>query len=884
MWSDPVEAFDRFFEANWPALPEQTYGSGNFGRWITDENGLPAYEYGMDHTTDPRATYVTSEGGSRNHWHLLGNDRIVATAHNGGYVQLYDWTRGGKLINRWCPRERNYAGGFKFVRIGEEAFNTLWSGLPKRASQRRVFGMGYFEKVTRYRETTLTERIEAPVGDDPVLVSTTRIENQGAGPIDVTVVEFWDVNPHQLTAGFVMTGPQGKRIQQHRSELNNRFLMIPCWEASSGVLRIDFNPADPGSVSNPNEAAAADFHLKTVFLAALDALPNGYGQFAVDQDVFFQEKDADDPTLPGLRGVADGRLFESRSALGGKAILAIRRTAHLDPGRHVAWRYLYGYADAADIAPIAARHRPPSTRARRPVLELVVPQAPWLVRELLWHSYYLQAGSFYSDFFKAHFVDQGSAYGYLQGLSGAHRDFALFILPMVYLRPDLAKEMLRFSMRSQDANTGALPYAHVGHGMVTGAIIHDQSSDLDLFFLWALSEYLGATQDPEFPKEPVAFYPPSAGKSGTVLEHARAAFGHLVNRVGVGPHGLLRCGSGDWNDVLLAFSDRPMTTRQRGESSLNAGLAAVALPALAGAIQTADASFAEELRRFAAGQIRALKTLWTGQWAARGYLGYGDATLGIDHLFLDTQPFGVLGDVWDKGQLQRLFERLDALCVKPQRVGALSLWPPMKGPFLQPGSDTNGGTWAAIDSWLAWAWSKVDPKAAWDFYLTTTLAARAEAYPNVWYGVWSGPDSYNAHYHARPGETFNLNATPMTDFPVMNMNRHSGPLLDAVKLIGIGARDGWIVIDPRVPFDSFVIRLPLIGAAYVPGNHRGYYTPVVAGAFRFAVRCPSATHPSRLDVTVNGSTSRPTIDADGFVRFEATGQPGRKITWEIKSP
>ena len=86
----------------------------------------------------------------------------------------------------------------------------------------------------------------------------------------------------------------------------------------------------------------------------------------------------------------------------------------------------------------------------------------------------------------------------------------------------------------------------------------------------------------------------------------------------------------------------------------------------------------------------------------------------------------------------------------------------MDGLILDPGSDTDGGTWAAIDAWTAWAWSRVDPQAAWDFFRGTTLAARAEAYPDIWYGIWSGPDSYNATYHAHPGETFNALVTPMT--------------------------------------------------------------------------------------------------------------------------
>jgi hypothetical protein len=527
------------------------------------------------------------------------------------------------------------------------------------------------------------------------------------------------------------------------------------------------------------------------------------------------------------------------------------------------------------------RHRVPVPQPKRPRLECVVPGAAWLGRELAWHSYYLQANTFYQDFYGAHFIDQGSAYGYLQGLSGAPRDFFLFALPMVYLRPELAREMLRFSMESQDRVSGAFSYAHIGHGKLSGFVVHSKSSDLDLFFLWALAEYLAATQDRAFLDEAVPFYPPASQECGTVLEHAQAAFRHLTERVGLGPHGLLRCGTGDWNDLLMTFSRLYFVTAWRGESSFNAGLASVALPAFADVVEGIAPAFAASLRALANQQATALRSLWKGKWFARGYLGYLGKILGEDRIFLDTQAFPVIGGVLEPAQVKALFDKVHSSCVISQRVGALSMWPPMRGALLDPGSDTNGGTWSAIDSWIAWAWSKFDPKRAWEFFLSTTLAAHAEAYPDVWYGVWSGPDSYNAHYHPRPGETFNVTFTPMTDFPVMNSNRHSGPLLDAIKLAGIEPRGDVIVIDPRMPFDSFAIRLPLIGVGYLPGRCRGYYAPIARDSFHFAVRPPAGVDAKAATVKCKGEAIAFTIEDGGLICFDAVGSPNEKITWEI---
>lgn len=502
-------------------------------------------------------------------------------------------------------------------------------------------------------------------------------------------------------------------------------------------------------------------------------------------------------------------------------------------------------------------------------------------RELAWHAYYLQAGSWYSEYFDARFVDQGSAYSYMQGASGAPRDFALFVLPLVYLRPDLAKDMLRFMLRTQRAKDGAFQYAVFGHGVASGGGVHSWSSDLDLFVLWALGEYVGATGDTAFLDEELAYYPKESGARGTVLDHARRSFAHLRDRVGLGRHGLIRAGTGDWNDVLLAFSRLPPATALWGESALNAGLATVALPGMADAVADADPALAAEMRAFAAGQARALEALWTGDWLARGYLGYGDAVLGADRIFLDAQAFPVMGGVWDADRARTLYAAIDERCATPQRAGARCLWPPKRGPLLHPGSDTNGGTWAAIDLWTAWGWGLVDPARAWAFYKSTLLAARAAAYPDVWYGVWSGPDSYNAHYHAKPGETFDFNATPMAKYPVFNMNRHAGPLLAAIKLAGLGPRDGGFEFAPRLPLAKFSLETPLAGIWRDGAALGGHVCRAAGSRIRIAiVPPPDLAGTARWRVTACGGAPVE-LDADAL-RIEAVADAAGRVAWRAE--
>jgi hypothetical protein len=113
---------------------------------------------------------------------------------------------------------------------------------------------------------------------------------------------------------------------------------------------------------------------------------------------------------------------------------------------------------------------------------------------MAWHAYSLLAATTYNAYSAIHVTPQGSAYLYLHGADGAPRDQALFCLPLTYLRPELARDNLRLLMSLMAAEPGGMPYAFTGFGAQDGATIHTNPSDLDLFFLLGLGEYLAATR------------------------------------------------------------------------------------------------------------------------------------------------------------------------------------------------------------------------------------------------------------------------------------------------------------------------------------------------------------------------------------------------------
>jgi hypothetical protein len=832
------------------------FGSGVFGRWGRDAEGRACYHYNPPPERDAP---------HEDHWHLVGNARISATCHNGGHVQIYDWSRGPKILNRWHPESGNFAGGFVCLRVHGATFPTLKAMLPQGAVMERIFGQGYFTKRTRWRGLLVEETIRAPAGSSAMLRMETVLANEGDAPLEVTFAPCWQYNLHQLMVAPIMANGWDRAVECFRARLNMAYRYRV--DLSDATLTSEVHVSRRGLWRGRATAAALlDHHPGSFAFVDLSGTERGWRGLS---DCFAE----DFPEATDLYGAQAGW----RRATGRGPLLASIRRLTLPPGARESFAAELRLSPASARAAQAAAPAPAPEEAAHeaPALAAYFPEAPWLARELEWHACYLQAASVYSEYFGAHYVDQGSAYAFLQGLSGAPRDYALFVLPLVYIRPDLAKETLRFLLRTQRYRDGAFPYAIFGHGKASGGGVHSRSSDLDLFVFWALAEYLNVTRDFAFLQELQPWYPRERGRRGSVLEHLRAAWRHLTGKIGLGPHGLIRCGTGDWNDVLIAFAKSGPITVWRGESSLNAGLAAAVLPSMADAVQEADPALAKDMRALAARQAETLRQMWTGQWVARGYTGWRDAMLGVDRIFLDTQAFGVLGGVWSASQRETLFGNIQRICVDPQPAGALALYPPMEGAMLEPGSDTNGGTWAAVDGWTTWAWMLHDPAAAWRFFLRTTMAARAEAYPENWYGIWSGPDSFNAHYHPKPAATFNLNATPMTLFPVMNQNRHAMPLLNAIKFAGFGADSGRIVFAPRTPFSSFALETTLMGCTWEAREASGYYVALQDGEYVMEIRPPEG-----WGAIADCEISPPPVRVEGLV-FTVRAARGQRIAWRL---
>ncbi|MEO8397275.1 MAG: hypothetical protein ABI700_30040, partial [Chloroflexota bacterium] len=381
------------------------------------------------------------------------------------------------------------------------------------------------------------------------------------------------------------------------------------------------------------------------------------------------------------------------------------------------------------------------------------------------------------------------------------------------------------------------------------AVIHDAPSDLDLFFLMALNEYLSATGDLAFLDSEVPFYPPERhnvlpnGAHGTtVLDHVRCAINHLIYQVRRGEHGLIQIGDGDWSDGIvfedcvkyggLAALQWFANSRLHGESIPNTQMALYVLPITQAILQERDPEFAEALQEFCAGLSDALQKQWNGRWYTRALLRdqfNGVVVVDNEQINLEAQPWALISrDAAARGTDQALVKSITELLDFPSKTGAVT--------------QENGLIWPAVSQLLTWGYCHSAPEWAWRSLLRQTLAVHAEIFPETWVGVWTAPDAtFTKTSKENPGGAWQSAATPMIDFPAMNSNAHAMPLLGLLRVCGIEpSPDGnGLLIDPHVPRDTFTLDTPLLRLQIAPGSISGDYRAIVNGERTLYVSVPA---------------------------------------------
>lgn len=837
-------------------FPDCSDGSGVFGRWTLDGLGLPAYDYLIDQNRDERARYpTTDEEDHREHFHAFGNDRVSAIFANDGYVQVFTQDRGATWLNQLDAASGNFAGGFAYLDDGQAVWATAYKWRPQGARSRRRFGLNYAEAELTYRGVREQRRIYAPPGDVAAVLCDVTLENTSSVPKELRHYEYWDVGRRQLRAEWLASGVLNRtipeRLRAARDTLNALWEETPRFAPEQKLLQLQRAPAPSsagrlpavGEVS-PIDAAPGDPYLQAVVGEVAAAY--------TDQAAFFGDGGVSAPAAVAAR--AAGTVGPTRSGAGQPHLLVLRSDLTLQPGEKRLLRFVYGYTPAGQtptVDPAWQTHPELAeelTRAQAgALLHFQAPRAPWLQRELAWHSAQLLGSVGYSEYFGRHVAPQGSAYLYLHGVDGAPRDLLLFAIPLTYLRPELARQMLQLTLQLVYRADGRMSYAYHGHGVLDDAIIHYAPSDLYLFFLLALNEYLAATGDTSILDEALAPYPRGSGPPRTGFEQTRVGIRHLLDVIGTGEHGLIRLQTGDWADgIVLQAKDIDLAV-QKGESVPNTQMAAYVLPRAAAWVRDRDPALADELLRKGRELAAAAAQQWAGEFFVRAYFGDG-VPYGKDRLHLESQVWPLVGELTDAAKLPALVAAIEQRVNQPSPIGAFVV--------ENPDDRAAGQTWPAITGLLTWGYARAArdrPELAFDSLTRMTMRAHARAFPAMWAGIWSGADgSYGARGGSAPGATWASEVTPMTDFPVLNNNQHAMPLLAALRVAGIeplADGSGLLVAPPllRGPDEALELDAPLIQVVAQPGGVRGTYRPQHPGPRALEVELPTAIASAELD-------------------------------------
>ncbi|MEZ4226091.1 MAG: hypothetical protein R3B13_34410 [Polyangiaceae bacterium] len=801
-----------------------TLGSGRFGRWIVDERGYPAFDYRADQHADPLASYPVTEVNAdglpldpRTHWAAFGNRRINAMLSNDGTVEVVTQDRGVEYLIKVDESQNAFGGGFSYVRSDGEGWCSAYKYRPRPSLTERRFGMGYAQTSTQANGVRVARRMASPAGSDAVVVSDVTLTNVGDTDRSFSHYEYWDVARRAIEINWLVSGQAFTHVPQsardERDDRNALFDETVSYDASARRLEVRRDWASNSPRLSPEEPSPVDHHPPDPFLvAAIGEVSDVF----VDKAAFFGSGNANQPETvqrgPSGMGTTGG-VLSSANALGQPHVLVVRSDISLAPGESKRLRFVYGYARAGQEYPEDLRWRDPTwdasadyqTALEPKLMNLELPDHPELVREMAWHSYQIETSVGYRDYWQQHVVPQGSAYLYLHGADGAARDLGLFAQPLIYTDPELAKSELRFFMGIQKGDD-SFSYAFQGHGMLDDASLHSAPSDLPLFFLWALGEYLGATGDLAFWSEAAPYHPRESRPGATVWDHTVGAVRHMFDVVGTGEHGLIGIGTGDWSDgIVIEAPDRALAVA-KGESVPNTQMAVAVLPRIADLVEDRDPALATEIRSKVQGYRGALEKVHNKDFFYRAYFGDGKPAY-ADVINLEAQVWALIGDSTGSQQLEEnLLARIESELEAPSAIGAT----------LLPGAQV----WPAISALLTWGYAKRAPERAFPHFARNTLAAHAVAFPEVWYGVWSAPDGVESS----DGTAWASPVTPMTDFPTQNNNAHAMPLLAALRVFGVDAHAEGVVIHPPSvtparSMDTALLQLTL-GESSLSGEYR----------------------------------------------------------------
>jgi hypothetical protein len=849
------------------------YGSGDFGRWLVDQWGLPAYHYTADEMTDADAKQP-DVGSSTAGESQVGNDNIKGMAFNDGYTELWSQQLLPEWGNLYQPSDQHYAGGYGYLDVGGHTASTLYLDHPQGESFQRYFGVGYYRKQISFGGLRVRQDTYAPFGSDPVLLDDVTITNNSSRTKHAAWFEYWDVNPYE----------QGLH--------QNQGLLTPTWNSHTETLAVRQLPDD-----------ARDTQPLSSFAAVLRGPRPGWETSLTS---FFGRGTRAVPAEVGADRLSQSLATPDPVGVSGKTLFVFRSPVTVRPHHSVTLRYIYGMAHGTQVPGLVARYRAAARPERASEREWVsyLPRVnfgsgyKWVSREIEWDGYLLRSATVYEEKSGEHTITQGGDYQYGLGANLGTRSWLHYSLPMSFSDPELTKQILLYATKLQPPGSPAdaqLPY---GTGALFERLDIGTSNDLDFWLLNAAAQYGLATRDLSFFHQQVPFY--ATGQTATEWQHLKIAFEHTQTYLSLFGDYLMGS-TGDWNDFSTEFE-------HMNESTLILAQLTYAYPQLAQlADRYGDPGFAAQLRKAGTQDLKSLRAQWVPRgWYSRGYSGVLQVGKGV--IFEEPQPWAILAGAPSSAQARQLVGNihryLDGYGAPggPTKIGTAQVpgvndpgvtehaIPPLSSAFQSPstaqGADEwPGGVWYDLNGWLTWAYGTLQGEVpgavqdAWSEYLRNTLADHATAFPHSWDGVVNVDDVCDAYFSETPQDCGN---DLDTSFGGQITEQPTWMEMDPIDLAGVTPTASGYRITPHLPMTSFSLRFPEVGVARAPSLLRGYVRPSATGPVSMQVSLPPDSAGKTLQAYVGRKAVTSTVRG-GLVTFTLPAQAGQAADWAVKA-
>lgn len=693
----------------------------SLGEWLDDEAGLPCYRYAgplrFPNSPVENNTVLLPD----DPLFLLGNYRLTLFTHASG---LYQILTGERAWGRMNQGDAPYSGANQaVVEAAGRTHPLIGLDSPAALAANRHFGVGF----ARYDYTlgpalqvsrVLSVPPSTSLSDGPsAFLVQILLRNTGPESLDLRYTESCRARYQQIFSPWATE----KRDIAWSSDTPR--------ESAGKTAVVTFTPHPRRKLAFPPAGQ----------MSLLEQYP---------------------PALFVQSLAGDARAFATSDTSGVRSVGA-QWSGSLRPGEERVLTFAIGYtrdASPSAIDALAALLRPVSphppargsafqTAWRKAIPAFASESDAVLRREMQWNVAALEAMATWREYYNETVVPQGTVYDYTWGMFASSRDLAQHALPLCHTNPALARSVLRYLMK-RTVPDGEIKLNDEGFGWSPSGA--QQTSDQQLFFFLLLAEYLRVTRDASLLRDQIEYYPRDCSGRDTGLAHVRQAFLFLRDRVGVGPHGIVRRWNSDWNDMFFFWPTTMPYNRmfEEGESHMNSAMAIVILGDLASVLgiapEPAAADLAAAMREFRTQLLDAwMKDLGNRAFPRRAWTSYSSA-LGENEMWLEPQGFALLIPEFGLENKRRLFSELQHRLLANEAMGPRQIETPVQQPGTPAGTRENGGFWYALNGPLVLGVATFDPPAAESLLRRMTFDNYARSFPEYWTGRWTASDSLDS--------------------------------------------------------------------------------------------------------------------------------------------